>query len=469
VPGTDFSGSYTPPKPYVTGAHPFLPLVWDKPNGGHTPPFLDFAINDVTHEMAVKTYHDVNLYRYNALTGNSVGTIALTTGQQAERQQWGEPAYSWDGQTLYYSSAMEHVSKLTLAGAVFPWSALGSHIIGGFPMGFQHSRGHAAAPNGNLYVLHYTIFRGGLDAGPNLVGAVSEVDPAGNVLRKEFLKTPGMAYVSGGIKVDKDNNIYVGARIKPMLMPPLVQQKLAAAGEPNDLLTTGWWAMQMYGSLVKYDNTGKLQWLYYGMSPQFTHATYPNGPACCCKVSRFDVDRFGRVFLPDVFQYSMVVLDNSGNEIKRVGSEALSGAVFAWPDRVEVTDYGVFIGDQVNSLIACLKFGGQVEKVLPETGADIESPGAGAPRPVLTNTPNPFHARTAVRYTIPARERVSLSVYNARGLLVAALADGPQGPGARTVYWDGRDFSGRPAPSGVYFCRLRLGSRISERKMILVR
>jgi len=97
-----------------------------------------------------------------------------------------------------------------------------------------------------------------------------------------------------------------------------------------------------------------------------------------------------------------------------------------------------------------------------------------APRPSATrlepNTPNPFGARTAIRYTLAEPVPVSLRVYDAMGRLVRRLVTVAGSAPAATylVHWDGRDESGRPVPAGTYFSRLEAGSQAESRAMVRV-
>jgi choice-of-anchor B domain-containing protein len=84
------------------------------------------------------------------------------------------------------------------------------------------------------------------------------------------------------------------------------------------------------------------------------------------------------------------------------------------------------------------------------------------------NFPNPFPTATKIRYSIPAREHVQISVFDVRGARVATLVDQEIDPGAHEVTWDGRNFTGRNAASGVYFYKLQTKSEIRTRKMLRV-
>jgi hypothetical protein len=81
------------------------------------------------------------------------------------------------------------------------------------------------------------------------------------------------------------------------------------------------------------------------------------------------------------------------------------------------------------------------------------------------NYPNPFNPTTAVSFTVEKNEHAALKVYNMLGQEVALLFDGPAEPGRNyTLSFDGSALS-----SGEYIYRLATGSRIAEKKMMLVK
>lgn len=95
----------------------------------------------------------------------------------------------------------------------------------------------------------------------------------------------------------------------------------------------------------------------------------------------------------------------------------------------------------------------------------------GTPRAVVLHpaVPNPFNPSAALRFELPSRSAVDLSIYDARGRLVRALLRGPQDAGRHTAVWDGRGEAGEPRPSGVYFCRLATPDGVHTTKVTLVR
>ncbi len=80
------------------------------------------------------------------------------------------------------------------------------------------------------------------------------------------------------------------------------------------------------------------------------------------------------------------------------------------------------------------------------------------------NYPNPFNPVTIIRYGLPARSHVTLTVFNTLGQQVATLVDETQ----ETGYHDVR-FNGTSLASGVYFYQLRAGDYVSTKATLLVR
>jgi subtilisin-like proprotein convertase family protein len=82
--------------------------------------------------------------------------------------------------------------------------------------------------------------------------------------------------------------------------------------------------------------------------------------------------------------------------------------------------------------------------------------------------PNPFNPVTSVVYGAPTSGAVRVAVYSVAGREVKVLVDGEVGPGYHEVVWDGRDGSGVPMASGVYFVRMdALGYRGSVKAVLL--
>jgi hypothetical protein len=83
---------------------------------------------------------------------------------------------------------------------------------------------------------------------------------------------------------------------------------------------------------------------------------------------------------------------------------------------------------------------------------------------LLQNFPNPFNPSTVIRYGLSQKSNVDLALFNTLGQRVAILAEGEQPAGYHEVR-----FEGRGLPSGAYFYRIRAGSYVATRKMLLMK
>ena len=87
------------------------------------------------------------------------------------------------------------------------------------------------------------------------------------------------------------------------------------------------------------------------------------------------------------------------------------------------------------------------------------------------NYPNPFNPVTKIEFTLPAGNsvQVDLSVFDLRGHKIATLARGTFSAGHYVYFWNGRTNWGQPAPSGIYFYRLRSGVFSATKRALLIR
>jgi hypothetical protein len=83
--------------------------------------------------------------------------------------------------------------------------------------------------------------------------------------------------------------------------------------------------------------------------------------------------------------------------------------------------------------------------------------------------PNPFSSFTTMRFSLASEERVSMSIYDARGLLVRSLEDRVLPAGMHELVWNGRDAADRNVAAGVYFARFSAGSYKATRKVMLLK
>lgn len=83
--------------------------------------------------------------------------------------------------------------------------------------------------------------------------------------------------------------------------------------------------------------------------------------------------------------------------------------------------------------------------------------------------PNPFNPVTKIAYSLERAGRASITIYDVSGRYVRTLVSGYMPAGSHETVWNGRNRSGEPVASGVYFYRLRTEETVETRKMVLLR
>jgi hypothetical protein len=80
------------------------------------------------------------------------------------------------------------------------------------------------------------------------------------------------------------------------------------------------------------------------------------------------------------------------------------------------------------------------------------------------NYPNPFNPTTIIKFALPAASYVTLEVINTLGQRVVTLVDG---------YWDAGyhqvEFNALNIASGSYFYRIKAGTFVSVKKLVLLK
>jgi hypothetical protein len=84
---------------------------------------------------------------------------------------------------------------------------------------------------------------------------------------------------------------------------------------------------------------------------------------------------------------------------------------------------------------------------------------------LFQNYPNPFNPVTTIEYSVPKTSYVTLKVYDILGKEVAVLVNGPQTAGYYRVQFPSKG----SYASGVYFCRMKAGSFVQTKKLLLLK
>jgi len=80
------------------------------------------------------------------------------------------------------------------------------------------------------------------------------------------------------------------------------------------------------------------------------------------------------------------------------------------------------------------------------------------------NYPNPFNPVTTIGYALEVAKQVRIDIFNLKGQCVTKLLDATVPAGRHTLEFDAGDL-----PSGVYFCKMKVGRLTLIRKMMLVK
>ena len=104
--------------------------------------------------------------------------------------------------------------------------------------------------------------------------------------------------------------------------------------------------------------------------------------------------------------------------------------------------------------------------VTTTTGVSSVDPvqGLAVEYELLQNYPNPFNPSTTIGFSIPAKSKVSLRIFNLLGQEVALLANDDLAAGKYQIRWNPEGLA-----SGTYFYRLQAGSYVESKKLLYLK
>ena len=118
----------------------------------------------------------------------------------------------------------------------------------------------------------------------------------------------------------------------------------------------------------------------------------------------------------------------------------------------------VISGQQESSVVMFGKIGEPQNK----------TPGIDKTR-LNSNYPNPFNPETNISFSIPTKQKITLTIYNLKGQKVRELVSGQLASGLHSVVWEGKDDNGKSVSSGLYFYKLRTDQKEISKKMLLLK
>jgi len=239
----------------------------------------------------------------------------------------------WDGSAPGYSGPLWRLDhELNPA----PYAGSGTHVLspctsGRAGIGYAE-RGIGIGPDGKCYVTFMYKW---------VAYATAGFGPDGKPLNGKYLKGP---FPGGGkyppdlksailgplpmgntnIRVDLKGDIYMGLMHRPKgFTPPKGFEKdTGYRVSVGSVVRFGPEGGSMPGNdgAVSVEEMEGAKQAYVGLAPFSSAAEAFGGNTCCvCRVPRFDLDRYGRVILPNAMTNSVLLYDNAGNLILEFG------------------------------------------------------------------------------------------------------------------------------------------------------
>ncbi|MBI5473274.1 MAG: T9SS type A sorting domain-containing protein [Ignavibacteriae bacterium] len=105
----------------------------------------------------------------------------------------------------------------------------------------------------------------------------------------------------------------------------------------------------------------------------------------------------------------------------------------------------------------------------PLTNSVKQLPGTATEFALAQNYPNPFNPTTNIRFSLPSDQHVTLQVFDITGALVKTVLDETLRSGNAEATWNGTNNDGARVASGMYLYRVKAGSFVMTKKMIMMK
>jgi hypothetical protein len=315
--------------------------------------FVGYMDVDREAELVYVTGNGLGVWRYNGDTGRGgripIKAVDLAIGPQGHIYAWGLGSY--DGPIARYTRELRE-APLGAAGPNTYGHLYGRAGRGAAVCGMDvDSRGRVYATYGTNEC-HVRVY----DEKGQLVDFPRKEKAHDGKEGEVPALITGVTGYGGSLRVDLQGNIY-------LLQSGLPKGHAAPPGLEKD---EGF--RQAVGTIYKFPPSGGEIETRNGSVVGVTGAiaTYPGcGPvsrwnavgSCACTKPRFDVDDYGRLYLPNAVTFTVSVRDNADNEIVKFGSygnfdSAGPDAIpLGWPVTAGASDRYVYVGDALNHRI----------------------------------------------------------------------------------------------------------------------
>jgi DNA-binding beta-propeller fold protein YncE len=391
----DFTGSQ--PQLWVFGGSP-APSVLRVEDAGTE---LKIAENLRNRAVPTETLHAVDKLTVDPVTDDLyindgwAGVVRINglTGKTTGPEKDGKPevlsltdvAISPDG-SIYvqrgpsYSGPIERLDRTLKPAPLANGKSVVGSVYARYGAGFCE-KGLCVGWDGTVYVTGmydwacYAIFAFGPDGQPMqgkcLVGGIKSKEAVSSGFTSAIA---GPVYDRcGGLRIDREGNLYMGAQVFPEgFVPPPGFAKDEAYREmagcvlkikPGATLTE---ANRRSKSVQKFE--GLVQ-AYPGLAPL---SGWRRSDCCVCRTPRFDLDPYGRLYIPNAVTCSTRIVDNAGNVIAEFGAYgnfdsqwAAAGSTqkpivntppipMAWPIGAGTSEKKIYIADMMNRRVVRL-------------------------------------------------------------------------------------------------------------------
>ncbi|MBL8026067.1 MAG: hypothetical protein JNL74_06640 [Fibrobacteres bacterium] len=299
------------------------------------------------------------------------------------------------------------------------------------------------------------------------------------------VKIGTLPQMSGGVKLDRNGNIYVGAGIRS-----------ATYSAPTWFSSdTGFkWGN---GSIIRFkagDSGAVTTSAVFNADKVYDLPLAPFSMdrlgGCQCRSPRFDVDAYGRLIVPSAITCQVTVADNDGNVINQFGKygnidsrgslPGLPGQAvisstdipMAWPTSAVASEDYIYVSDYMNYRIAKVRMVYSADNLPGLTALSTavqENMYWRTPLFSIASSPMPFSGVTNINVNLPGSARVKLDVCDVRGRVVRTLGESDLAPGLHRFSWNGKDASDRSVAAGIYIYRLQADKKVLIAKTILSR
>lgn len=389
--------------------------VWESPNDGATwstiwsstpyTPLNAIDFGSATHGAAVG-----NNGRFAVLDNDAVTTGTISGGGTLTDVAFADPLIA---------VAIGNSGLFRSADGGMTWNAVSA------PTGARTAIGFASATVGVAVGSNGSILRSA-DAGLTWQSVAS---PTASALTQVSFSTPtyGMVSCANGTILETTNGGITWDAISSPISSPLLD--LACVGAKHSYVIS--WDMRV---LEYRDDTVPTLFSSFKAVPRGLAAELKWEVSTDGNLSSFSITR------------------SSGSLRETIASDLAIGArSFSDEDLTpgRTYEYQLIAVDQDGSYTQSMP----VRVTIPTVKAEL-----------LPNQPNPFNPVTTIRFVVPEKMRVTITVHNVAGRLVATLSEDVREPGVHELTWNATG-----AASGVYFARMQAGKTDVSRKLVLLK